>query len=103
MKNKANKTLGFIKRNLHSFPERIQAQAYVLLVRPTLEYACASWDLYRKYQMDILEQVQRRAARFVTKTYSRDEGCVSQDNYSSIYIGQPQEANSKVMHGLQNT
>ena len=51
----------------------------------------------------ILEQVQRRAARFVTKTYSRDEGCVSQDNYSSIYIGQPQEANSKVMHGLQNT
>ena len=56
-----------------------------------------------QYQMDILEQVQRRAARFVTKTYSRDEGCVSQDNYSSIYIGQPQEANSKVMHGLQNT
>ena len=53
--------------------------------------------------MDILEQVQRRAARFVTKTYSRDEGCVSQDNYSSIYIGQSQEANSKVMHGLQNT
>jgi len=51
--------------------------------------------------MDLLEQVQRRAARFVTKTYSRDEGCVSQDNYSTIYIGQPQEANSKAMHALK--
>ena len=53
--------------------------------------------------MDLLEQVQRRAARFVTKTYLRDECCVSQDNYSTIYIGQPQEANSKAMHALQNT
>lgn len=26
----------------------------------------------------MLEQVQRQAARFVTKTYSREEGCVSQ-------------------------
>ena len=26
----------------------------------------------------MLEQVQRRAARFVTKTYSREESCVSQ-------------------------
>ena len=78
VKNKANKTLGFIKRNLRSCPERIKAQAYASLVRPSLEYACASWDPYRKYQIDILEQVQRRAARFVTNTYSREEGCVSQ-------------------------
>jgi len=65
VKNKANKTLGFIKRNLHSCPERIKAQAYISLVRPSLEYACVSWDLYRKYQIDMLERVQGRAARFV--------------------------------------
>ena len=67
VKSEANKTLRFIKRNLRSCPERIKAQAYTSLVRPSLEYACASWDPYRKYQIDMLEQVQRRAARFVTK------------------------------------
>ena len=30
------------------------------------------------YQKNWLEQVQRRAARFATKTYSRQEGCVTQ-------------------------
>lgn len=76
VKNKAKKTLGFIKRNLHSYPERIKAQAYISLVRPTIEHACTSWDPYRKYQIDLLEQVQ--AASFVTWSYSREEGCVIQ-------------------------
>ena len=49
VRNKANKTLGFIKRNLLSCSERIKAQAYISHVRLTLEYACASWDPYRKY------------------------------------------------------
>ena len=34
VKNKAIKTLGFIKRNLHSCPERIKAQAYTPLLDP---------------------------------------------------------------------
>ena len=29
-------------------------------------------------KIDLIEQVQRRAARFVTSTYSREEGCVTQ-------------------------
>ena len=33
IKNKANKTLGFIKRNLHSCPEEIKSHAYTTLVR----------------------------------------------------------------------
>ena len=78
VKNKANKTLGCIKRNLHSCPERVKAQAYTSLVRPILEYGSTAWDPYRIYQKNWLEQVQRRAARFVTKTYSRQEGCVTQ-------------------------
>ena len=78
VKNKANKTLGCIKRNLHSCPERVKAQAYTSLVRPILEYGRTAWDRYRMYQKSWLEQVQRRAARFATKTYSRQEGCVTQ-------------------------
>ena len=46
-------------------------------MRPTLEYGCAVWDTYRAYQKSWLEQVQRRTARFVTKTYTKEEGCVS--------------------------
>ena len=47
VKNKANKTLGCIKRNLHSCPERVKAQAYTSLVRPILEYGSTAWDRYR--------------------------------------------------------
>ena len=77
VKNKANKTLGFIKRNLHICPEKVKKQAYTTLVRPTLEYGCAAWDPYRQYQINSLESVQRRAARFVTRTHGREPGCVT--------------------------
>ena len=50
VKNKANKALGCIKRNLHSCPERVKAQAYISLVRPILEYGSTAWDPYRMYQ-----------------------------------------------------
>ena len=78
VKNKANKTLGCIKRNLHLCPERVKAQAYTSLMRPILEYGSVAWDPYRMYKKSWLEQIQRRAARFGTKTYSRREGCVTQ-------------------------
>ena len=77
VKNKANRTLGFVKRNLYMCPERVKAQAYISLVRPKMEYASAVWDPFRAYQIKWLEQVQRGAARFVTQTYSREEGCVT--------------------------
>ena len=35
------------------------------------------WDLYRTYQKSWLEPVQHRAARIVTRTYTREEGCVT--------------------------
>ena len=77
VKNRANKTLGFIKRNLNSCPEKTKAQAYISLIRPTLEYGCAAWDYHRKFKLDCLEQVQRHAARFAMKTCYREEGCVT--------------------------
>ena len=53
------------------------AQAYKSLVRPKLEYGCTVYDPYRANQKSWLEQVQRRAARFVTRTYTTEEGCVT--------------------------
>ena len=75
--NKANLTLGFVKRNLHHCPQRVKDQAYKLLVRPTLKDGYTVWDLYRAYQKLWLEQVQCRAVHFVTRIYTREEGCVT--------------------------
>ena len=77
VKNKANKTLGFIKRNLHSCPEGIKSRAYISLVRPTIEYASTVWDPCRQYQIQWLENVQRRAARFAARTYGSEQGSVT--------------------------
>ncbi|KXJ28647.1 RNA-directed DNA polymerase from mobile element jockey [Exaiptasia diaphana] len=68
---KANKSLGFVKRNLYSCTERTKRTAYVSIVRPTLEYATAVWDPYRQEQIDAIEAVQRRAARFIKNDYNR--------------------------------
>ena len=69
--NKANSTLGFVKRNLHHCPQKVKDQVYKSLVRPRLEYGCTVWDPYRAYQKSCLEQVQRGAAHSVTRTYTR--------------------------------
>ena len=37
------------------------------LVRPNFEYAAAAWDPYTAKDIQQLERVQRRAARFVKK------------------------------------
>ena len=75
---KANRSLGFLKRNLHQCPERVKAQAYLALVRPILEYASAAWDPHSQALVTMLEQTQRRAARFVSNCHSREPGCVTE-------------------------
>ena len=84
MKNRANKTLGCIKKNLHSSPERVKAQAYTSLVRPILEYGSTAWDPYRMYQKSWLEQVQRRAARFATNFNIQDTTWPSSNQYTTL-------------------
>ena len=68
---KANRSLGFVKRNLYPCTETTKRSAYVTIVRPTLEYATAVWDPYRQEQIDSIEAVQRRAAKFIKRDYNR--------------------------------
>ncbi|KAK3085883.1 hypothetical protein FSP39_009995 [Pinctada imbricata] len=63
---KANKTLGFLKRNLNINSTSVKEQAYKSLIRPTLEYACSVWDPYFTEDINKIEKIQRRAARYVT-------------------------------------
>ena len=75
---KATRSLGFLRRNLHSCTQNVRTQAYTTLVRPVLEYTSTVWYPHKIQQIQRLEQVQRQAARFTTGNYySRDPGCVT--------------------------
>ena len=75
---KANSTLGFLRRNLRSCPPSSRRSAYVSLIRPILEYGTVVWDPYYSTDINKIERVQHRAARFITGDYkTRDPGCVT--------------------------
>ena len=72
--SKANRTLGFLRRNLFSCPQDVKEAAYKSMVRPILEYGSTVWDPHCKGLNDELENVQKRAARFVTRNYNYETG-----------------------------
>ena len=61
---KANKSLCFIRRNLKVQSQTIKERAYQTLIRPKLEYCCTVWDPHTNENINSLEKVQRRAARY---------------------------------------
>ena len=71
---KANKALWFIWRNLWRCSTSIKQQMYFALVRPILEYSCVAWDPHASSDIQRVEMVQRRAARFVSNNYKKSEG-----------------------------
>ncbi|MCG8046380.1 MAG: hypothetical protein JAY66_11960 [Candidatus Thiodiazotropha taylori] len=66
----ANRTLGFVKRNVKTKNQDIKTLAYNTLVRPQVEYASAVWSPYTKENINKIEMLQRRAARWVTNDFS---------------------------------
>ena len=68
---KAQQRLGFIRRNLRGSPQECKRLAYLALVRSGLEYASVIWDPHLQVDIDKLEKVQRKGARWVTSTYAR--------------------------------
>ena len=66
---RASRTLNFLRRNIYRCSPEAKALAYTSLVRPHLEYASAAWDPYTAIDINKLEMVQRRAARFAKSDY----------------------------------
>ena len=66
---KANKTLGFLRRNLNISSTSVKENAYKSLVRPLVEYASSVWDPYHQKDIHRLDMVQRRAARYVSNRH----------------------------------
>ena len=71
---KANQTLGFLKRNLRIHNKDLKSVAYKTLVRPQLEYASTAWYLHHDKDINKVEAVQRRAARWATRDYNAFAG-----------------------------
>ena len=62
--SKARQRLGFVKRNLRGAPYRCRETAYITLIRSQMEYCGDIWDPNFKKDSDLLEKVQRKAARW---------------------------------------
>ena len=70
MPNKATRMLNFLKRHLIKCSTDTKASAYLLLVRPIMDYACAVWDPHYVTDITTLEKIQRRAARWALSDYN---------------------------------
>jgi len=71
--NKANRALGFVRRNLKNCTQPTKSKCVTTLVRPHLEYASSACDPFLAAHIHKLEMVQRRAVRFITNKYGRTE------------------------------
>ena len=84
---KANNTIASLRRNIPRCAGEIKTQCYTTLVRPVIEYAATAWDPDTARNIQQLEAVQRRAARFFTgdyKTTSSTSQMITNLGWSSL-------------------
>jgi len=62
---KSSNTLNFLRRNLEYCSKQSKEVAYFATVRSTLEYSSGVWDPHLQNDIDNVERINRRAARFV--------------------------------------
>ena len=63
--SKALRSLGMLKQVLFNAPEKVKRIAYLTICRPILEYACEVWDPFLVKHICQLENIQRKAVRFI--------------------------------------
>ena len=80
VKQKANGTLAFLRRNIPKIcPLSTKEKCVRSLVKPILNYGCCVWDPHQKNQIESLEKVNKNAARFVTNNYSYRTGSTKEN------------------------
>ena len=76
--SKANKKLGFLKRNLKGSPSALKRTAYLSLIRSGLEYGATIWDPHLDTQKRAIERVQNQAIRWIYDQRPREECSITQ-------------------------
>ena len=80
---KANSTLSFISRNFNKCPQKTKEHCVRALVHPLLNYGSSIWDPHTQCNIDKIEKVNKRAARFITGNYIFEHG-QSEKNLSQL-------------------
>ena len=68
---KANGTRAFLQRKLHKAPTAVKTRTYESLIRPIIEYSGVVWDPHTAQDIDKLEMVQHRYARYTYRGNGR--------------------------------
>ena len=63
--SKGNQVLGMIRRNISYKDKSLIVPLYKAIVRPHLEYCIQAWSPYLRKDIDMLEQIQRRATKLI--------------------------------------
>ena len=72
---KCNNTLAFLRRNLPpNCPRQVREKSFNTLVRPSAEYGCQVWDPHYQTDIQYLEKIQKRGARFATNNFCMEHG-----------------------------
>ena len=85
---------------------RVKATAYISLVRPILEYASSAWDPHLLKDIYSIDQIQRRAARWVLQNYNRYSSVTSmqqQLNWSTLQQRRQRSRLVLFYKAMQNT
>ena len=94
--SKANSTRAFLQRNIHQCPHETKVLCYKTLLRPVIEYASIILDLHTNANINILEMVQRRYARFVLHDYRRSSSVTAMFDHLHWASLQERRAQAKV-------
>ena len=68
---KASQVFNFLRHNLSNYSSFVKASVYFTIVHPIMEYTASVWDPYQQIDIQTIEKVQRRAARWVMSYYNR--------------------------------
>ena len=72
---KATRILNILKRSMSGCSQWSKVIAYRALVLPHLEYCAPVWNPYTAKNIEILEKVQKRAARWITAKWDNNAKC----------------------------
>jgi len=67
--HRATQSLNRLQRTVYGCTDREKAAAYLTLVRPCLEYCYVVWTLYTAKNINMLESVQRRTAKWIKSSF----------------------------------